>query len=450
MFNKYGRLLVTTSIVAASLILSGCGSDDDISALVGSDGDSNALLTKAANSYADFKSGIISADTLASYVDDWNANRPEGSNGRLVIFQAGATSNAKFITSKSDDVVVYQIPAGGACDPSYLRHDGVANVPGALLSGQYVDGMINMFHLDPENDYVVFAVGVGSTSMREVVRSYWVLAYWGWAKNRLAFLDGSVDYGFSETSGLSTYLGATANMPPAAPSDYSMKTAPIDRTHLQIYIKEMMEIASLEDQSGYFIVDARGSDEYNGVVEPRTADKNCGPNLDEQCYNPFKGHIRGAVDFSYKEILVRDDQTTDINGDGNITSDDASFRFKSPADLEALYAEKGYQKGDKVITYCRTGRKSTLAAITAYSVLDYDIAMYDGSWIQWGQMANRTDVEGQEILPADSKWVTDSNKYSVNLGYVDPQYTQSATPYAINLDATDSLEIQKEDQEYLK
>ncbi len=395
------------------------------------------------------KSGVITAETLVSYVENWKKNRPRGTKGRLVIFQAGATSSGKFIKHDDKDVVVYQIPGGGACDPSYNRHDGIANVPGALLAGPYVDGMINMFGIDPEKDYVVFAVGEGSTGMREIVRSWWVLTYWGWDKNRLAFLDGSVSYDFSSTSGLSEHL---VNKPSPMPvqTAYSMKTLNNVQTDLQIYLKDMMDIAVKDNKKGYFIADARGTKEYTGAKNSRSADMNCGPNHDEQCHVPMQGHIRGAIDFPYTDLLVMDDQKEDITGDGKIDKKDASYKFKSPAQLEKIYADKGYKKGDKVVTYCRTGRKSTIVAITAYAVLDYPIAMYDGSWIQWGEMANRVDVTGAEILPEGSHLNLDDPKYTTVIRYVEPEYTQTGSVYKINLDATASQNIVEEDKAYMK
>jgi len=403
------------------------------------------------SSYSTNKAGVIEAGTLTSFIDNWKENRPENAKGRLVIFQAGPTSDGKFIqnSNNDEDVVIYQIPGGGACDPSYNRHDGAANIPGALLAGPYVDGMINMFHLDPENDYVVFAVGEGSTGMREIVRSWWVLVYWGWNDDRLAFLNGSVSYDFAPTSGLSEYLGDSASMPPAKPSNYSVKSLATDRTDLQIYLKEMMDIAGKDDKTGYFIADARGTKEYTGEKKSRSADMNCGANHDKQCYSPIQGHIRDAVDFPYTDVLVRDDQVEDINGDGIIDSKDASFKFKPKAELESLYEEKGYKKGDKVITYCRTGRKSTLLALTSYAVLGYPVAMYDGSWIQWGEMANRNDVEGNEILTSDSLWRTDTTTYTDLAYYVDEEMTQSIAPYDMNISAIDSNNIRFEDKAYL-
>jgi len=409
-------------------------------------------LNGCESNYDQRESGIISANTLASYIENWKKNRPKGVTGKLIVFQAGATSNGKFLKHDDSDVMVYQIPAGGACDPSYMRHDGISNIPGALLDGPHVDGMINMFGIDPEKDYVVFAVGEGSTTMREVVRSWWVLAYWGWPKERLSFLSGSVSYDFSPSSGLSDDLvdSPTPPLDPSQYTQYSMKTLNNLQTGLQTYIADMMEIASKDDQSGYFIADARGTDEYTAAKNSRTADMNCGPNHDEQCYSPMQGHIRGAIDFPYTDLLIMDDQTEDITGDGVIDEKDASYKFKSPDDLKRIYADKGYKKGDQIITYCRTGRKATVISITAYAVLDYPVSMYDGSWIQWGEMADRVDVNGTEIVPTDSHLNLNKEKYTTVIKYIEPEYTQSAAPYEINLDATTSNKILEEDKAYMQ
>ena len=440
---KDNRMKILTSAVTALLLvagLNGCNSSDN-----------DTTPPTLPNNYDAKTSGIISASTLANYIEDWKNNRPANVTGRLVIFQAGDTSDHKFLKHDDQNVLVFQIPEGGACDPSYMRHDGIANVPGALLDGMHVDGMINMFGIDPEKDYVVFAVGKGATTMREVVRSWWVLHYWGWSSERLAFLSGSVTYDFSASETLSKYL-VDAPTPPLDPEDYtkySMRTVNNLRSDLQIYIADMMKIASAEDQSGYFIADARGTAEYTAEKSSRTADKNCGPNHNEQCYSPMQGHIRGAVDLPYTDLLVMDDQTKDITGDGIVDKNDASFKFRSPAELYEIFSHKGYKKGDKVITYCRTGRKATVTAITAYAALNYPVAMYDGSWIQWGEMADRIDVDGNEIVPAESHLNLNKSMYTTVIKYTEPDYTQSAAPYQIDLDATTSNKIKEEDEAYM-
>ena len=419
--------------------------------------------------YSANKAGIITAETLTSYIEDWKNNKPEGTTGNLIIVQAGASSSGKFLKHNDKDVFVYQIPASGMSDPSYRRHDGMANVPGALLSGTYVDRMISTFNMDPKKDFVIFAVGEGATTIGKIVRSWWVMTYWGWNKDRLAFLNGSVSYDFSISSGLSENLVAHPSMPPVqldadgnpvidngqmvpiAPF-YSMKSLNNVQTHLQIYIKDMMDIAAKDNKKCYFIADARGTKEYTGEKNSKSSgDKVCGPNKDEKCLIPLQGHIRGALDFPYTDILIMDDFKEDINGDGKIDQKDAAYKFKSPIDLEKLYSGKGYKKGDKVITYCRTGRKATLITITAHSVLNYPVAMYDGSWAQWGEMAGgRTDVNGAEILPKGSYLDLDNPKYTVVTKRIEPEYTQDSSIYEINLDARSSQKIKNEDQAYMK
>ena len=419
--------------------------------------------------YDDKKSGIISAKTLVSYIENWQANKPKDTDGRLIIIQAGATSLGKFLKHNDKDVVVYQIPEGGACDPSYKRHDGMTNIPGALLSGAYMDGMISTFNMDPEKDYVVFALGKGAKTISKIVRSWWVMRYWGWDKNHLAFLDGSVDYDFSKSSGLSQYLVSNPSMPPVkmdkegkpvihngqlvpiAPF-YSMKTINNVHTDFQFYLADMMKLAAKDNKKGYFIADARGSKEFSGEKNSKFSDdKICGPNKDKNCLMPLQGHIRGATDFPSTDVLVLDDYKEDLNNDGEINEKDASYKFKSPYELEKLYKDKGYKTGDKIITYCRTGRKATLLTIVADAVLNYPVALYDGSWVQWGELAGgRTDVDGNEIVPKNSNLDLDKPKYTVVTKYIEPEYTQSSSIYNINLDATSSDKLIEEDKNYMK
>ena len=441
--KKYTKGMIALAIVAG---LTGCQPDN----------------------YDDRKSGIIEAKTLASYITNWKKNRPKGTTGRLIIVQAGSTSSGKFLKHDDKDVAVYEIPAGGACDPSYRRHDGIANIPGALLSGKYVDGMISTFNMNPKKDFIVFAVGKGSTTMREIIRSWWVLKYWGWDDNRIAILNGSVDYDFSKSSGLSNYLVDHPDMPPVKLGEngmpemhngkmipiapfYSMKMVQNLQPQIQVYIAEMMKLAAKDNKKGYFIADARGTKEYTGEKNSRFSDdKVCGPNRNEKCLMPLQGHIRGAIDLPYTDFIIMNDQKEDINNDGKIDSKDASYKFTSPVVSEYIFKEKGYKKGDMLITYCRSGRKATVVNLIA-DVLGYNPRMYDGSWVQWGEMAGgRTDINGTEILPKGSYVDLDNPKYTVVTKRIDPEYTQPSSIYDINLDATTSNKILLEDKVYMK
>jgi hypothetical protein len=145
-----------------------------------------------------------------------------------------------------------------------------------------------------------------------------------------------------------------------------------------------------------------------------------------------------------------DDAVEDLNGDGKVDAKDASYKFKSYDDLVSLYAAKGYKEGDTVIAYCRTGRKSTLSALTSVTVLGYPYRMYDGSWMQWGMMAHAKDTYGNYIMPEDSDHRTDVEGYSTVISYNDSMYINPAEIYDINLSATSAQKIKEEDQAYLR
>jgi 3-mercaptopyruvate sulfurtransferase SseA len=316
-----------------------------------------------------------------------------------------------------------------------------------MVSGENIDRNINTFQINPEKDFVVVAVAEGSTAIREITRTWWSMIYWGWDMNRIAFLNGSVAYNFSDKK---EYLVAQPSAMPKQEHTYHISTLKTDRTALHLYIDEMKEIAKKEDKTGYFILDARGTGEYSGSKKSKSVNKTCGPSHDKQCYTAYKGHIKGAVDFPYTDILIMDDGTKDLNNDGKIDKHDASFKFKSYDALTALYAQKGYKEGDTVIAYCRTGRKSTLSALTATTVLGYPYRMYDGSWIQWGMMAHADDTNGTTIVPEASSVRTDTDVYSVIHGYNNPIDVNPASIYKIDFNATKSQKIKEEDQAYLK
>jgi 3-mercaptopyruvate sulfurtransferase SseA len=470
------RSLYMSIAVLTALVLSGCGSTNSTDTTKSNievfnqneknlycettDGDITPIgvrvlqpkdiSEKSKSNYSCNDHGVISSYTLTNWLENWKETKPKGVEGRLIVLQAGAVSfddNRTFLPHNDKDVLVYGIPGGGACDPSYKRFDGISQTPGAMVAGENIDGNINFFQIDPKKDFVVFAVAEGSTTIREITRTWWSMIYWGWDMERIAFLNGSVAYNYA---GCKDYLVASPSPLPQITNQYHMSDLKTDRTSLHMYIDEMRDIAKKDDKTGYFIADARGTGEYDGSKLSKTASKNCGQNHDKQCYSAFRGHIRDAVDFPYTDILVMDDEFEDLNGDGKIDKKDASFKFKSFDELKTLYAKKGYKEGDMILTYCRTGRKATLLTLTATTVLGYPIRMYDGSWMQWGVMSNTKDTNDKYILPEDSVLRTDTDEYSVVLGYNNSIDVESSETYEIDLNSTLSQDIKEEDKAYLE
>lgn len=77
--------------------------------------------------------------------------------------------------------------------------------------------------------------------------------------------------------------------------------------------------------------------------------------------------------------------------------------------------------------------------------MGYKTRMYDGSWIQWGKLANVTDTDGNTLVPAGNSWLTDA--YSESVIYnSDPDFVSPLNQTYLNLDATDTNLIILEDK----
>ena len=79
------------------------------------------------------------------------------------------------------------------------------------------------------------------------------------------------------------------------------------------------------------------------------------------------GHIPGAQSIPWAQA-ANPDQT-----------------FKSPEELQALYAGKGVTPDKDVVVYCRIGERSSHTWFVLTELLGYPkVRNYDGSWTEWG------------------------------------------------------------------
>jgi thiosulfate/3-mercaptopyruvate sulfurtransferase len=113
-------------------------------------------------------------------------------------------------------------------------------------------------------------------------------------------------------------------------------------------------------QNKVALVDVRSPAEYNGeIMAP--------PGLPETAQR--MGHIPGAANVPWAQA-VREDGT-----------------FKSPDELEQLYAPKGVTKDKEVIAYCRIGERSSHTWFALKHLLGYkNVRNYDGSWTEYGSL----------------------------------------------------------------
>ena len=114
-------------------------------------------------------------------------------------------------------------------------------------------------------------------------------------------------------------------------------------------IAKLPEVTADLHHSGVAIVDARLPQYYTGA---------------EQGIGQSRGHIPGAGNLPYTSLF------------------DADGKFKSPADLQALFQNAGVKPGDHIIAYCHIGQQASSVYFAA-RYLGYDVRLFDGSWEEW-------------------------------------------------------------------
>ena len=317
-------------------------------------------------------SPLISASTLQSWIYSGKVN----STGydRVVIldinsyatYTAGHVPGALFVDS---------------LDISQTRTEGVAASTNEVLDGSRMDDLVQRYGIDG-NTTVVFT----APNLVYATRAYFTFRYWGFPKNRLKVLDGL-------NGTWNTTYGLEAGLPPVvARSGYSVKSNRALRDDLRVSLSEMIDYADgkipnvlpIDDRSAATAPGSyagnRGS--TSGVFAPGP------PPAASTDYTVFEGRIRGA------QALAA---TTLYNGTTNI--------FNTSDQLVASFTSIGLDSTKTAYVYCKVGFQGAVAFFVLDGILGWPAAIYDGSWVQWGQLSGNTNMKGQ--LNASSPWRTD-------------------------------------------
>jgi len=128
-------------------------------------------------------------------------------------------------------------------------------------------------------------------------------------------------------------------------------------------VRDLAQVQALLGQPGAQILDARGPGRFHGTEpEPRPGVRG--------------GHMPGSRNLPYKTL-----------------SDEASFCLKPLAELETLYRQTGVDIAQPIVTTCGTGVTASILALGLYLLGNESVAVYDGSWTEWG---------GREDVPVEA------------------------------------------------
>ncbi|MFC2106956.1 sulfurtransferase [Bacteroidota bacterium] len=232
------------------------------------------------------------------------------------------------------------IDANSADNYAKAHINGAISIPHKSL---YKDGDIEGLIRSPENlAKFLGSKGVSNTapivvyddgSNKYSTRVYWVLKYLGAENVRILHKDmnqfKAARIMLSRTPVKAKATTFTANVNPKI-------------------------FAKIEDvkaaKANTVIVDARSDAEYKGVDEKKES----------------KGHIKGAVNLEYKEVLK-------ANGD-----------FKSKEEIQEIASAKGITADKEIIVYCIMGVRAAVVYVAIADILEYpNVRLYDGGYAEY-------------------------------------------------------------------
>lgn len=201
-------------------------------------------------------------------------------------------------------------------------------------------------------------------------RLWWALNYYG--HHNVRVLDGGLRQWVSEGRVLTTELPDTqATTFEASPNSSWLATK--------------QDVRDALEQPGTVIVDCLTPELYQGRG-------------DRHLWGQRSGHIPGAVNVPYLANVDPELAEATASERAGIVAGRRDFKFASPEDLAALYADAGISSDKRVITYCGRGYAAACGAL-ALKVLGHgDVRLYDGSWTEWSADPNlpaETDDPGE-------------------------------------------------------
>jgi thiosulfate/3-mercaptopyruvate sulfurtransferase len=252
--------------------------------------------------------GIVSVADLADMLDDENV--------RIVSAR------------KPEDYGVVHIKNAVNVWHKDLYKDG--DIDGLLKSPAKLAEIFGAKGISKGNKIVVYDGGKNKLSGR----LYWVFEYLGCSDVNI--LDGQLKKwrkGRKPVTKDATAITATTFQ--ASPNSGIIVTT--------AYVKGHREDANV------VLVDVRNAEEFAG----------------EEGEVERKGHIKGAINFDYENVLVK----------GSI---------KPKADLKQVVEAAGITSDKEVILYCETSVRAGIVYIALKSVLGYpNVKVYDGAYFEW-------------------------------------------------------------------
>jgi thiosulfate/3-mercaptopyruvate sulfurtransferase len=213
--------------------------------------------------------------------------------------------------------------------------DTETSLPHMLPSAAKFSSRMRGLGLGDGNRIVLYA----TNGIAGAARAWWTFCVFG--HNDVSVLDGGLTAWLAE--------GRPVDDLPPAPRDRHF-TARLNTMLVRDQSQILRNLETRREQ----VLDARTAGRFEGTAaEPWPGRR--------------QGHIPGSRNLDHLRLI-----------------DPANGRMKPPADLETLFREAGIDLARPVVTSCGSGVTASVLALGLHLVGHRDVAVYDGSWAEWG------------------------------------------------------------------
>lgn len=266
---------------------------------------------------------LVSTDWLAEHLSDPNLRILDGT---YHLPTAKRDAEAEFLEQHIAGAIRFNID--DVCDPdSALPH----MLPSAAMFAEKVSAL----GISSDHRVVVYDV----YGLQSAARTWWMFRVFG--HDNVAVLNGGMPKWVTEGREMAT---GPASHPPAT----------FNAIYRRALVRGAIEMRANVDSKVEQVLDARAAGRFTGEEpEPRAGMRS--------------GHIPGSHSLPFTKLLEKADRT-----------------YLSAEAILAQLNERGLDLNAPMTTTCGSGVTACATALGLYLVGKEDVAVYDGSWSEWG------------------------------------------------------------------